>query len=33
MPDEDPVFVAMHRKLIAEAEKTGKATGSNLVIN
>jgi hypothetical protein len=32
LPDDDSVFLAMHKKLSAEAEKTGKATDSNLVI-
>jgi hypothetical protein len=31
MPDDDPVFVAMHMKSSAEAEKTGKETDSNIV--
>jgi hypothetical protein len=31
-PDDDPVFLAMHKKLRAEAEKTGKAADSNVVI-
>jgi hypothetical protein len=32
IPDDDPVFLAMHQKSRAETEKTGKATDSNLVI-